>query len=225
MSKATDDLTKYLNRIPSREIKRYAPHEPLFQIGEKSDAVYYVVEGRVTITAVSEQGKEALIGIISPGHFVGHSCVLDRRPRTVTAAAMATPVKVIILKAIVVLGLLDKDKKFAQVFTLDLVHRLDQAEADLIDQIIFGKAKASRHIARALLQMADHDGIVGEITHSDLAKKIGMTRSRVGENMRQLRQRGLLDWYSHQPKTPAFIRINRSAMADFVLHGRPAARK
>jgi CRP/FNR family transcriptional regulator, cyclic AMP receptor protein len=37
--------------------------------GEIADAVFYIQQGKVKLTVISEQGKEAVVAIVGPGHF------------------------------------------------------------------------------------------------------------------------------------------------------------
>ena len=50
-----------------------------------ADAVYYIQQGKVKLTVVSEQGKEAVVAILGPGHFFGEGC-LNGHPRRIATA-------------------------------------------------------------------------------------------------------------------------------------------
>ena len=58
--------------------------------GDPADAVFYLQKGRVKLTVVSKQGKEAVVGLVSPDMFFGEGCLagqhcacrLPRRPKT-----------------------------------------------------------------------------------------------------------------------------------------------
>jgi len=47
----------------------------LFSQGDAANAVFYIQKGRVKLTAVSVQGKEAVIGILEQGAFFGEGCL------------------------------------------------------------------------------------------------------------------------------------------------------
>ena len=40
-----------------------------------ADAVFYIQKGKIKLTVISEQGKEAVVGILGPGHFFGEGCL------------------------------------------------------------------------------------------------------------------------------------------------------
>src|SRR5690348_5159171 len=47
----------------------------IFTQGDASDEVFYIQEGKVKLTVISEYGKEAVIGILERGAFFGESCL------------------------------------------------------------------------------------------------------------------------------------------------------
>ena len=47
----------------------------LFSQGDKADAVFYIQAGKVKLTVVSQQGKEAIIAILEQGSFFGEGCL------------------------------------------------------------------------------------------------------------------------------------------------------
>jgi hypothetical protein len=47
----------------------------LFSQGDTADAVFYIQEGQVKFSVVSQEGKEAVIAILEGGAFLGESCL------------------------------------------------------------------------------------------------------------------------------------------------------
>ena len=47
----------------------------LFTQGDTADAVFYVQTGKVKLTVISSQGKEAIIAMLEPGAFIGEEGV------------------------------------------------------------------------------------------------------------------------------------------------------
>ncbi len=65
------------------------PFTSIFSQGQSSDAVYYVQEGKVRLSVLSKQGKEATIALLGPGDFLGQGCIASDQPiRLATAAAI-----------------------------------------------------------------------------------------------------------------------------------------
>ncbi len=84
------DPTKFLaNAGIGRTIQQYAQNQTIFSQGKLADAVYYIQEGRVRLSVVSRQGKEATIALLGPGDFLGEGCIASDQPvRMATATAL-----------------------------------------------------------------------------------------------------------------------------------------
>ena len=59
----------------------------IYAQGDSGDAVFYIQKGRVKLTVVSKFGKQAVIGILGAGSFLGEGC-LKGQPHAATATAM-----------------------------------------------------------------------------------------------------------------------------------------
>ena len=57
-----------------RSIVKYQKDHIIFSQDEPADAVFYIQKGKVKITVVSPQGKEAVIAILGSDDFFGESC-------------------------------------------------------------------------------------------------------------------------------------------------------
>ena len=60
---------KYMLRVPRKQV--------LFSQGDTTDAVFYIQTGKVKLTVISPQGKEAVIAILEPAVFSGKGVSLD----------------------------------------------------------------------------------------------------------------------------------------------------
>jgi CRP/FNR family cyclic AMP-dependent transcriptional regulator len=58
-----------------RKIEAFPKKRTVFAQGDSSDAVFYIKEGKVKLTVVSQLGKEATIGILNEGDFLGEGCL------------------------------------------------------------------------------------------------------------------------------------------------------
>src|SRR5207253_7495467 len=75
-SKASFDPKKFLAKVgEGKTISKYQKDQVIFSQGEVADAVFYIQQGKVKLTVVSEQGKEAVVAILGPGHFFGEGCL------------------------------------------------------------------------------------------------------------------------------------------------------
>src|SRR6476659_9830176 len=69
----------------------------IFSQGDAADAVFYIQAGKVKLTVVSQQGKEAVVAILEVGAFFGKPASPDRRfgrrprpPRKTTVSCALT---------------------------------------------------------------------------------------------------------------------------------------
>jgi CRP/FNR family transcriptional regulator, cyclic AMP receptor protein len=58
-----------------RTLVEFQKKGAIFSQGDVADAVFYIQTGRVKLTIVSPQGKEATIAILGPGNFFGEGCL------------------------------------------------------------------------------------------------------------------------------------------------------
>jgi CRP-like cAMP-binding protein len=164
-----------------KTISKYRKGQIVFAQGDAGDAVFFVEKGRVKVTVLSEQGKEAIIAFLGPGDFIGEGCLGSRARRISTASAMTERVITRVEKSTMVKTLRDQPK-FAELFTSHLLARAIRVEDDLIDQLFNSSEK---RLARTLLLMAHYgkedtpDLVIAKVSQATLAEIIGTTRSRV----------------------------------------------
>lgn len=194
---ASFDPKSFLAKVgEGRSIGSYDAGQIVFSQGDPADAVHYLRQGRVKVTVVSEQGKEAVIGILGPGEFFGEGCLARQALRTATATAM-TPSVVVRLEKATVTRLIRREPAFCEIFITHLLDRTIRLEADLVDQLFNSSEK---RLARLLLRLAhfDKEGkpepIATKISQEMLAEMIGTTRSRVSFFMNKFRKQGFIDY-------------------------------
>ena len=64
---------------------RLSPGSVVFRQGAPADAVFYVRDGRVQLTVVSDHGKEGVIALFGPGEFFGEGCLAGQPVRLASA--------------------------------------------------------------------------------------------------------------------------------------------
>ena len=167
----------------------------LFSQGDAADAVFYLQTGKITLTVISSQGKEAIIALLEPGAFFGEGCLAGQLVCMATAAAAEDTTVVRIDKQAMIRALKD-EPSFAEMFLAYLLSRNIRIQEDLVDQLFNSSEK---RLARVLLLMT-HFGKEGQsdkipkISQDILAEMIGTTRSRVSFFMNKFRKLGFLDY-------------------------------
>src|SRR6266702_3948875 len=123
-----------------RTISKYQKDQTVFSQGEAADAVFYIQQGKIKITVVSEQGKEAVVAILGTGDFFGEGCLTGQPLRIATAAAMMECVIVRLEKAAII-RVLHEEPAFSEMFMSYLLTRTIRVEADLVDQLFNSSEK------------------------------------------------------------------------------------
>lgn len=168
----------------------------LFSQGDAANAVFYVQTGRVKLTVVSPQGKEAVVGILEPGAFFGEGCLAGQVVCMATATALDSSTIARIDK-VAMIRVLNEEPAFAALFVAYLLSHSIRIQEDLVDHLF---NSAEKRLARILLLMA-HFGkegqpvpVIPQISQEMLADMIGATRSRVSFFLNRFKKLGFIKY-------------------------------
>jgi CRP-like cAMP-binding protein len=173
----------------------YRAGKVIHEQGNFGEAVFYIRKGRVKLTVVSKLGKQAVIGVLGAGSFLGEGC-LKGQPHAATATAVGK-VSVERLDKASMLRVLSENLAFSEVFLSHLLTRNLSLEEGMVYQILNSHEK---RLARALLMLANFGkkgrpkSVIPKITFEALAQLVGTTISRVGFFMRKFRKLGFIDY-------------------------------
>jgi CRP-like cAMP-binding protein len=187
----------------------------VYRQGDPADSVFYIRNGKVKATVVSEQGKEAVVALLGADDFFGEGCLAGQPLRLSTASAMTQCVIVRIAKADIT-RVIHEEPAFAELFISHLLARNSRVEEDLVDQLFNSSEK---RLARTLLLLANFgkegrpEPVIAKISQETLAEIIGTTRSRVSFFMNKFRELGLIDYNGH-------IEVH-SSLLNVVLRDQP----
>jgi CRP/FNR family cyclic AMP-dependent transcriptional regulator len=218
-SKQSFDPKTFLAHVgDGRSISKYGKDRTVFAQGEPADAVFFVQKGKVKVTVVSEQGKEAVVAILGTNDFFGEGCLAGQARRISTVAAMTDSTIVRLDKAAIV-RVLHEEPAFSEMFISHLLGRAIRVEADLVDQLFNSSEK---RLARLLLLLANFgkeakpEPVIAKISQETLAEMIGTTRSRVSFFMNKFRKLGFINYNGG-------IEVH-SSLLNVVLHDQPQIR-
>ncbi|MGA3141196.1 MAG: Crp/Fnr family transcriptional regulator [Xanthobacteraceae bacterium] len=130
-----------------RTISTHRKNEIIFSQGKVADAVFYIKKGKVKVTVVSKQGKEAVVAIMGVDEFVGEGCLIGQPRHLATASAMSDCVTMRVAKTEIQRVLRD-EPTFSQMFMSHILTRNARVEEDLVDQLFNSTEK---RLARLLL--------------------------------------------------------------------------
>ena len=195
-----------------RSIGTYRKGQIVFSQGDPADAVFYIQKGKVKVTVVSEQGKEAVVAILGPDDFFGEGCLAGQAQRIATVATM-TEASSCGWRRAAIIRVIHEEPAFSEMFMAHLLGRTIRVEADLVDQLFNSSEK---RLARLLLLLANFgkegkpEPIIAKISQETLAEMIGTTRSRVSFFMNKFRKLGL-HRVQRRHRGPQLIAERRSA--------------
>lgn len=199
---------------PGKTIIKESKGRRLFSQGGAADCVFYIQQGRVKISVVSKQGKEAVIALLGPGQFVGEECIASGHPTRPATATALTDCVLLKIGRTEMARVLREEYALSDVFLAFLLARNAHIQADLIDHLFNSSEK---RLARVLLLLARFgkggapETVVPRLTQETLAEMVGTTRSRISFFMNRFRQMGFIEYDTSE------MRIQRSLLSG-ILH-------
>jgi len=191
------DVRTFLNSPGvARRVAHYPTGSTIFTQGDAADSVYYIQQGRVRVSVVSQAGKEAVVGVLGPGDFFGEGALAGQPIRLATATAMTASRILVIPKRQMIRGL-HQQHALSDRFITHMLARTMRLEEDLVDQLFNASEK---RLARTLLLLARYgkpDGprdVLPRVSQEVLAEIVGTTRSRVNFFMNKFRKLGFIEY-------------------------------
>lgn len=210
----TDGPWKTVLEVPKGEV--------IFSQGDPAESVFYIQRGRVKISVISPQGKEATLALLKQGDFIGEECIGFARARRPATAVAILPCAVLRIDSQEMMQAIDADKTLAHLFQSFLLNRCMLMQADLIDHLFNSSEKRLARILLFLSQMEGGDeATIRHTTQETLAEMVGTTRSRISFFMNRFRRMGHIQYYGHNGE----VKVHRSLCNVFLKDavGDPAA--
>jgi CRP-like cAMP-binding protein len=189
---ADEDISS-LARLTTR--RRYPKDTVVFFENEEGDSFFMILEGRIKVTILGDDGREIILSVLGPGDFFGEMALLDNEPRSATAIAVEES-ELLILQRTDFQGVATK-RTITGALIRVLTARLRRANHQistlaLLD--VYGR------VARVILDMAREEGkrlkdgriAFRRATHQEIANRIGTTRETVTRMLKDLERQGLI---------------------------------
>ncbi len=194
------DFGKLLEKVTvGKTLLRLRKGHRIFSQGDPADAVYFIQSGKVKITAVSAEGKEAVFAVLGPSEFFGETCLVGQS-HWLSSATTVEASAVFRIQKRIMMRLLHDHSDFCATFSTGLLHRIIRHEEDVRAQFFYDRDKKLARILLRLAHLSQHDG-PADVTlprwpHETLAKMVNASRSHVTRLMNRFRRRGLIR-YNH----------------------------
>jgi CRP/FNR family transcriptional regulator, cyclic AMP receptor protein len=178
--------------MPAVEYRR---GELVFSPGDACESVMYIHRGGVKVSVVSPSGREAVVGVLGPGDFLGEGCLAGEATHMQRATTMTRSTIVVVAKDDMI-RLLRRRPVSHRLLSHVLVRHIAMEQA-IIDQFC---SSTEKRLARTLLLLAHYGTgempprIVGSVSEETLAGTVGTTCARVSALMREFRRKGFIEY-------------------------------
>jgi CRP/FNR family transcriptional regulator, cyclic AMP receptor protein len=175
--------------------RREFPRETILMFEkELEERVMVVLDGRVKVTRVDQDGRELLLNIRDPGDVLGELALIDHEPRSATVAALE-PVVALVLSGDTFRSYLEATPR-AAVVLLEIV--AGRFREELSRRVQFTESDTMGRLAARLLELGDRYGeesdgeiaVVLPISQEELASWVGASRAGVAAALQAMRELG-----------------------------------
>ncbi len=179
------------------EIRRFAKNTVLLRQGERGDALYLVLSGRVKAVLVAEDGREVTLAMLDPGEMVGEMAVFDSEETRSATVITVEASELLILSGDQFKQALQETPSIALAVIRTLSRRLKETN-NRIGSLIF--LDTYSRVTRYLLELAKRQGrqladgsmVVVRPTQQEVALYLGTSRETVSRALTDLEHQGLI---------------------------------
>jgi CRP/FNR family cyclic AMP-dependent transcriptional regulator len=186
----------------------------VYSQGDPADAVFYIHEGKIQLKVFSEQGKEAILGVLGIGDFFGEGCLAGQSQRMGSAVA-ASECAVVRIEKSAMIGALREERGLAQNFISHLLNRNIRIEEDLVNHLF---SPGEKRLARRLLLLANFgkegkmESVIANISREGLAEMMGTVPYRVQLCLDKFRRLGFIEYNNKRQLSV------HSSLLNVILH-------
>lgn len=207
---------------------RLAKHVNIYTIGAQDATVFFIASAQVKLLALTPDGKECLLAILTTGDIFGELCLSGRRERQEMATTME-PTVVKVLPCTQFLLCLSRNA-LLEGFVQYLAVRIADQQAIIANLVT---VDSEQRLGKTLLALARKLGkqdphsirIEQRITHEELAAMVGTTRQRVCEFMRHFRELELIEFSAERHLIVKEKKLTAYLGQTSKQYSRPAANK
>ena len=163
---------------------------------EVGSTMFIILDGRVKISRISDEGREVILSIMSEGDFFGEMSILDGQARSANVVTLDDSTILIIHRE----DFLQMMHDFPQIainLLKELAHRLRRSDSQIKSLSL---QNATGKVASTLLRIADDSGKIhlGQVEISklppqqDLANMAGTSRETISRVLKSLSEKGYL---------------------------------
>jgi CRP/FNR family transcriptional regulator len=187
-----------LAHLPCSSIMEFKKGQMVYNQEQPSTSIFLIIEGKVKISRLADDGHQVVVDIYQPDEFFGESALLNMPQRCEQATALENT-RLMAWTAAEIEDIVTKRPRLAVALlqilvqrTIDFTHRIQSFSVDNI----------ARRLARSLIRFSERLGAVEEdgsvrmtpFTHELLSQYVGTSREIVTHYMNQFRRQGYLKY-------------------------------
>ena len=167
--------------------KKFENGNLIFLEESEGKNLFFVVEGSVKVTRLSNDGREVILAMLNAGDFFGEMSLLDGEARSANVIALEKT-EVLSLNRDDFLVVLHDYPKIAIQLLKEMTSRLRKSDRQIVSLSL---SDAEKRIALCIVRFADEQGIIknGQVTipkipiQQDIANMAGTSRETVSRAM------------------------------------------
>jgi len=189
----------YFAELPDHEIGRLAQSarlikvgdgEVLFREGEPALGLYYLRRGRIKAVRYSPEGRQLIVREFRAGETFNEVGALDASENAATALCGEDGTEVLLIPGALIRDLARRYPELDAAMMQSMAQKLRFAMARM-NELALLDVKA--RLAAYLLEQADEQGWIRDITHEELAARLGTVRQVLGRSLGELQRAGAVE--------------------------------
>ncbi len=188
--KNVDDFLSHCHR------RRYPAKSTIIYAGDKSDSLYYIVKGSVTVLIEDNEGREMIVAYLNDGDFFGEIGLFDDKDSRSAWIRAKTECEVAEISYTKFQEVAEQHPEFMFALSTQMAKRLRNTTRKVGDLAFLD---VTGRVARTLLDltkepdaMTHPDGMQIKITRQEIGRIVGCSREMVGRVLKTLEEQGLV---------------------------------
>ena len=181
--------------LSSAHKRKYPRGSTIIYAGEKSDSIYYITKGSVTVLIEDDTGREIIVAYLNEGDFFGEMAMFGEGTRTAWVKSK-TECEVAELGYQKFSELSKKDAGMLYELAVQLADRLQKTTQKVGDLAFLD---VTGRVARTLLDLCNEpdamthpDGMQIKVTRQEIGRIVSCSREMVGRVLKTLEDQGLV---------------------------------
>jgi CRP/FNR family transcriptional regulator, cyclic AMP receptor protein len=177
--------------------RRYPAKSTIIYAGDKSDSLYYIVRGSVTVLIEDDEGREMIVAYLNDGDFFGEMGLFDQEDSRSAWVRAKTECEVAEISYSKFQEIAEQNPEFVFALSSQMARRL-RATTRKVGDLAF--LDVTGRVARTLLDLCKEpdaithpDGMQIKITRQEIGRIVGCSREMVGRVLKTLEDQGLVE--------------------------------